>query len=42
MAGNATPITYELGGRQYIVIYATGGKSGKLGPSGGIYVAFTL
>jgi quinoprotein glucose dehydrogenase len=42
MAGNATPITYELGGRQYVVIYATGGKSGKWGPSGGIYVAFTL
>ena len=42
MAGNATPITYELGGRQYVVIYATGGKSGKWGPSGGIYVAFSL
>jgi quinoprotein glucose dehydrogenase len=42
MAGNATPITYELGGRQYIVIYATGGKSGKWGSSGGIYVAFSL
>ncbi|HJZ96769.1 MAG TPA: PQQ-binding-like beta-propeller repeat protein, partial [Candidatus Solibacter sp.] len=42
LAGNATPITYELGGRQYVVIYATGGKSGKWGPSGGIYIAFTL
>jgi quinoprotein glucose dehydrogenase len=42
MAGNATPITYELGGRQYVVIYATGGKSGKWGPSGGMYVAFSL
>jgi len=42
MAGNATPITYEIGGRQYVVIYATGGKSGKWGPSGGIYVAFSL
>lgn len=42
MAGNATPITYEIGGRQFVVIYATGGKSGKWGPSGGIYVAFTL
>jgi quinoprotein glucose dehydrogenase len=42
MAGNATPITYELGGKQYLVIYATGGKSGKWGPSGGVYVAFTL
>jgi quinoprotein glucose dehydrogenase len=40
LSGNATPITYELGGRQYVVIYATGGKSG--GVSGGIYVAFAL
>jgi quinoprotein glucose dehydrogenase len=42
MAGNATPITYELGGKQYVVIYATGGKSGKWGPSGGVYIAFAL
>ena len=26
-AGNATPVTYEVGGKQYVVIYATGGKS---------------
>jgi quinoprotein glucose dehydrogenase len=42
MAGNATPITYELAGKQYVVIYATGGKSGKWGPSGGVYIAFSL
>jgi quinoprotein glucose dehydrogenase len=42
MAGNATPITYELAGKQYVVIYATGGKSGRWGPSGGIYIAFAL
>ena len=42
LAGNATPITYELGGKQYVVIYATGGKSGRSGASGGIYVAFAL
>jgi len=41
-SGNATPITYAIGGRQYIVIYATGGKAGPKGPSGGIYVAFSL
>ena len=29
MSGNATPITYETGGKQYVVIYATGGKSGR-------------
>ena len=42
LSGNATPITYELGGRQYVVIYATGGKAGREKPSGGIYVAFAL
>jgi len=41
-AGNATPVTYEVDGRQYVVIYATGGKSGRGKPSGGIYVAFAL
>jgi quinoprotein glucose dehydrogenase len=40
--GNATPVTYEVDGRQYVVIYATGGKSGRGKPSGGIYVAFAL
>src|SRR3569623_540409 len=34
MSGNATPITYELTGKQYVVIYATGGKAGRSGPSG--------
>jgi quinoprotein glucose dehydrogenase len=41
-AGNATPITYQLGGKQYVVIYATGGKAGRGGPSGGTYVAYAL
>jgi len=40
-AGNATPATYEINGRQYIVIAAAGGKDPKSG-SGGAYVAFTL
>jgi quinoprotein glucose dehydrogenase len=39
-AGNATPATYELAGRQFVVIAAGGGKSGA--PSGGVYVAFAL
>jgi quinoprotein glucose dehydrogenase len=39
-AGNATPATYEIAGRQYVVIAAGGGKSGA--PSGGTYVAFAL
>jgi quinoprotein glucose dehydrogenase len=38
--GNATPATYEVNGRQYVVIAAGGGKSGA--PSGGSYVAFAL
>ncbi len=42
MSGNATPITYEVGGKQYVVVHANGGKAGKYGPSGGIYVAYSL
>ncbi len=42
LAGNATPATYEVGGRQYVVIYATGGKGKPGDPSGGIFVAFAL
>ena len=42
MAGNSTPITYEVAGKQYVVIYATGGKGRRDDPSGGIYVAFAL
>jgi quinoprotein glucose dehydrogenase len=38
--GIATPATYEVNGRQYVVIAAGGGKSGA--PSGGTYVAFAL
>jgi quinoprotein glucose dehydrogenase len=41
-SGNATPITYQLAGRQYLVIYATGGKAPRGGPTGGAYVAFAL
>jgi quinoprotein glucose dehydrogenase len=40
-AGNATPITYQLKGRQYVVIAAGGGKDLK-SKSGGVYVAFAL
>jgi quinoprotein glucose dehydrogenase len=40
-SGNATPATYEVDGRQYVVIAAGGGKDPKSG-SGGIYVAFAL
>jgi quinoprotein glucose dehydrogenase len=39
-AGFATPSTYEIAGKQYLVIAAGGGKSGLR--SGGLYVAFSL
>lgn len=39
-AGNATPSTYMVNGRQYVVIAAGGGKSGQ--NSAGSYVAFAL
>jgi quinoprotein glucose dehydrogenase len=39
-SGNATPATYSVNGKQYVVIAAGGGKSGAA--SGGVYVAFAL
>lgn len=40
-SGNATPATFEVDGRQFVVIAAGGGKS-QAGGSGGAYVAFAL
>jgi quinoprotein glucose dehydrogenase len=40
-SGNATPISYEVDGRQFVVIAAGGGKDPK-SASGGVYVAFAL
>jgi quinoprotein glucose dehydrogenase len=40
-SGNATPVTYSVYGRQFVVIAAGGGKDPKSG-SGGVYVAFAL
>jgi quinoprotein glucose dehydrogenase len=39
-AGNATPATYSIGGKQYVVIVCGGGKNGA--PSGSSIVAFAL
>src|SRR6185437_12034651 len=39
--GHATPATYMIDGRQYVVIAAGGGRDPKW-PSGGVYVAFAL
>ncbi|HYC72041.1 MAG TPA: PQQ-binding-like beta-propeller repeat protein [Opitutaceae bacterium] len=38
--GHAAPATYEIGGRQYVVIACGGGKMGQ--PSGDSYLAFAL
>ena len=40
-AGNATPATYKVDGRQYIII-ATSGQRNPKGPQGAAYVAFAL
>jgi quinoprotein glucose dehydrogenase len=40
-SGNATPVTYEVDGRQFVVIAAGGGKDSR-SKSGGVYVAFAL
>ncbi|HXJ43346.1 MAG TPA: PQQ-binding-like beta-propeller repeat protein [Bryobacteraceae bacterium] len=53
LAGNSTPITYEINGRQYVLIYTTAPKqrpqpAGRNSPpeeslkSGGIFVAYAL
>src|SRR6267142_2600213 len=40
-SANTTPATFEVNGRQFVVIAAGGGKDPK-SPSGGVYVAFAL
>lgn len=40
-SGTATPATYEVEGRQFVVV-AAGGKGSPAGGPGGIYVAFAL
>lgn len=42
MSGNATPAIYEVGGREFIVVHATGGKAHPSDPSGSAYIAFAL
>ncbi len=39
--GNATPATYMIDGKQYVVIAASGARDAKT-PQGGAYVAFAL
>lgn len=40
-AGNASPITYEVDGRQFVVIASSGARDPK-GPQGSAYIAFAL
>jgi quinoprotein glucose dehydrogenase len=40
--GSAPPATYQLNGRQYVVIASTGNKLGKASEYGDAYVAFAL
>jgi quinoprotein glucose dehydrogenase len=40
-SGNATPATYAVNGRQFVVIAAGGGKDSR-SRSGGVYLAFAL
>jgi quinoprotein glucose dehydrogenase len=40
-AGGATPATYSVDGKQYVVIAASGGRDPK-SPVGGVYIAFSL
>ena len=41
-AGNATPATYQVDGRQYVVIGAGGGLMMSRGKLGGVYIAYAL
>ena len=40
-SADATPITYMIDGRQYVTIFASGGKE-RAGSGGGVYVSFAL
>jgi glucose dehydrogenase len=41
-AGNATPATYWIAGRQYVAIAAGGSTMNPKGPTGGVYLVYTL
>jgi quinoprotein glucose dehydrogenase len=40
-SADATPITYQIDGRQYVAIFASGGKE-RGGSGGGVYLAWAL
>ena len=41
-AGNATPATYEIKGKQYVVIASGGSSMNPGGPIGGVYMVYAL
>ncbi|MBI1763022.1 MAG: PQQ-binding-like beta-propeller repeat protein [Acidobacteria bacterium] len=41
-SGNATPATYQVNGRQYVVVHATGGKARRGETGGDVLLAFAL
>jgi quinoprotein glucose dehydrogenase len=41
LSADSTPATYEVHGRQYVVVFATGGKT-RGNTASGVYVAFAL
>ncbi|MEJ0084519.1 MAG: PQQ-binding-like beta-propeller repeat protein [Pseudomonadota bacterium] len=40
-SADATPITYQIDGRQFVAIFASGGKE-RSGSGGGVYLAYAL
>jgi len=40
-SADATPITYQVDGKQYVTIFASGGKE-RSGSGGGVYLTYTL
>ena len=40
-SADANPITYQVDGRQYVAIFASGGKE-RSGSGGGVYLAYAL
>jgi glucose dehydrogenase len=41
-SANGTPATYEIAGKQYVVVAAAGGKGGRSGLTDALYIAFAL
>jgi quinoprotein glucose dehydrogenase len=42
LSANATPVTYEVNGRQYFAVACGGDRDPATPKKGGVYVAFAL